>query len=81
MKWSVFRIARLFHIFCYYGHIMNSIATFFKGVISEAKKTTWLSPVEALGHTAIVIVISVAVGFYLGLFDGIFSKLLQSLIA
>ncbi len=59
---------------------MNSIATFFKGVISEAKKTTWLSPTEALGHTAIVVVISVAVGFYLGFFDGIFGKLLQTFI-
>jgi preprotein translocase SecE subunit len=59
---------------------MNSIATFFRGVISEAKKTTWLSPTEALGHTAIVVVISVAVGFYLGFFDGIFGKLLQTFI-
>ena len=60
---------------------MNSVITFFKGVGSEAKKITWLSPAEAMGHTAIVVVLSVAVGFYLGLFDGIFSKLLQMLIA
>ena len=60
---------------------MNSVATFFKGVISEAKKTTWLSPTEAFGHTLIVVILSLAVGFYLGLFDGIFSKILQALIA
>ncbi len=60
---------------------MNSVATFFKGVWSEAQKTTWLSPAEALGHTAIVVVLSVGIGFYLGLFDGIFSKLLQMLLA
>jgi preprotein translocase SecE subunit len=59
---------------------MNSITTFFKGVISEAKKTTWLSPTEALGHTAIVIVLSAAVGYYLGLFDGIFGNLLKIFI-
>ncbi len=59
---------------------MNSIATFFKGVISEAKKTTWLSPTEALGHTAIVIILSALVGYYLGLFDGIFGNLLKVLI-
>ncbi|HQV65009.1 MAG TPA: preprotein translocase subunit SecE, partial [Candidatus Paceibacterota bacterium] len=68
-------------IFCYIHTIMNSVITFFKGVGSEAKKTTWLSPTEALGHTAIVVVLSVAVGFYLGLFDGIFNKVLQMLIA
>ena len=60
---------------------MNSVVTFFKGVWTEAKKTTWLSPTEALGHTAIVVVISVAVGFYLGFWDGIFNKILQNLIA
>lgn len=56
---------------------MNSIVTFFKGVITEAKKTTWLSPIEALGHTGIVVVLSVVVGFYLGFWDGLFGKLLQ----
>jgi preprotein translocase SecE subunit len=59
---------------------MKSVTTFFKGVISEAKRTTWLSPTEALGYTAIVIVLSVAVAYYLGFFDGIFSKVLQELI-
>jgi preprotein translocase SecE subunit len=60
---------------------MNAIATFFKGVWSEAKKTTWLSPAEAFGHTIIVVVLSVAVGFYLGAWDGLFNKLLQTLLA
>lgn len=60
---------------------MQSILTFFRGVISEAKKTTWLSPTEALGHTAVVIVLSVLVGYYLGLFDGIFSKALSVIIS
>jgi preprotein translocase SecE subunit len=59
---------------------MNSITTFFKGVASEAKKTTWLSPTEALGHTMIVIVLSVFVGYYLGFFDGIFAKVLKVFI-
>ncbi len=59
---------------------MNSIVTFFKGVITEAKKTTWLSPSEALGHTGIVVVLSVIVGFYLGFWDGLFSKLLQMVL-
>ncbi len=59
---------------------MNSVVTFFKGVAAEARKTTWLSPTVAFGHTAIVIVISVLVGYYLGLFDGIFSKALSILI-
>jgi preprotein translocase SecE subunit len=59
---------------------MKSVTTFFQGVISEAKKTTWLSPAEALGHTAIVVILSVFVGYYLGLFDGIFSKILQTII-
>jgi preprotein translocase SecE subunit len=60
---------------------MNSVITFFKGVASEARKTTWLSPTEALGHTAIVVVLSVLIGYFLGLFDGIFSHALSILIA
>jgi preprotein translocase SecE subunit len=59
---------------------MNTVVTFFKGVISEAKKTTWLSPFEAFGHTVIVVVLSILVGYYLGLFDGIFSQVLKVFI-
>jgi preprotein translocase SecE subunit len=59
---------------------MKTVTTFFQGVISEAKKTSWLSPAEALGYTAIVIVLAIAIGYYLGLFDGIFSKVLESVI-
>ncbi len=60
---------------------MNSVITFFRGVLSETKKTTWLSPIEALGHTVIVIVISLLIGYYLGFFDGIFGKILGMFIA
>lgn len=59
---------------------MNAITTFFKGVWAEAKKTTWLTPAEAFGHTIIVAVLSVAIGFYLGAWDSVFSNLLQKLI-
>lgn len=59
---------------------MKSVTTFFRGVVSEAKRTSWLTPTEALGYTAIVIVLSVIMGYYLGLFDGIFSKVLESVI-
>ncbi len=60
---------------------MNSVVTFFKGVMSEAKKTTWLSPIETLGHTLIVVTISLVIGFYLGFFDGIFGNILEAIIA
>jgi preprotein translocase SecE subunit len=60
---------------------MNSVITFFKGVATEAKKTTWLSPFQALGHTAIVVVLSVVAGYYLGLFDVVFGNILESFIA
>jgi len=60
---------------------MKSVTTFFQGVISEAKKTTWLSPTMGLGHTAIVIILSVLVGYYLGFFDGIFGNILEFFIA
>jgi preprotein translocase subunit SecE len=54
---------------------------FLKDTLSEFKKVTWPARDMTIGHTIIVIVLCVLVGYYLGFFDGIFSQLLQAIIS
>ncbi|NCS99381.1 preprotein translocase subunit SecE [Candidatus Parcubacteria bacterium] len=53
---------------------------FFKKVKGEMTHTVWPTRNQTIAFTAIVIVISIAIAYYLGLFDYIFSQILGSLI-
>lgn len=48
---------------------------FFKETISELKKVTWPSREEAIRLSIMVIAVSVAVGFMLGIVDQVFTWL------
>lgn len=56
---------------------MNSIATYFKGIAHEMKTVAWPSPQTIIGYTVAVIVISFFCGYFMGIFDVVFEKLLQ----
>ena len=56
---------------------IDKIRTFFKEVISEAKKIDWPTRREAFKYTLIVISISVAVAIFLGGLDYIFIRILE----
>ncbi|MFT5359612.1 MAG: preprotein translocase subunit SecE [Candidatus Paceibacteria bacterium] len=53
---------------------------FLKKVKGEMTHTTWPTRKQTINYTIIVIVISLFVAYYLGLFDIIFSKLLGEII-
>ena len=53
---------------------------FFKKVKGEMTHTTWPTRNQTIAYTAIVIAISIAVAYYLGLFDYIFSQILTEVI-
>lgn len=53
---------------------------FFREIISELKKVTWPSREETTNLTVIVLVVSVAVGIFLGAVDYIFTQLINVLI-
>lgn len=56
------------------------IINFFKAVGAEFKHVVWPKQHQVIWFTAIVIVVSVAAGYYLGLFDLIFTKLLEVIL-
>jgi preprotein translocase subunit SecE len=53
---------------------------FFKKVKGEMTHTTWPTRKQTINYTLIVILISFAVAYYLGLFDYIFSQILGKLL-
>ena len=54
-------------------------AGFIADIVAELKKVTWLTWNEALRLTALVLVISIAVGLILGGLDYVFSILVNKL--
>jgi len=59
---------------------MLKVATYIKEVIREIKKVTWPSKKQTQDMTLLVIVVSLAVGLYIGLLDTIFQKLMASIL-
>lgn len=59
---------------------MNKIIEFFKEVIAEAKHVNWPSRKQSINFTLAVLIVSVLIAYYLGLFDFIFSKGLEQLL-
>jgi len=54
---------------------------FLGDVKAEVKKVTWPSKNEALGGTAVVVIVVFLVAVFLGIVDTILSKIVESLIA
>jgi len=55
-------------------------AQFIRDIIGELQKVTWPSREEVLRLTGVVILISLAIGFVLGVLDVGFSRILKVLV-
>ena len=53
---------------------------FLAEVKAEVRKVTWPTRAEALGGTAVVVVVVLIMALFLGVVDAILSKIVQSLI-
>ena len=53
---------------------------FLAEVRAEVKRVTWPTRAEALGGTAVVVVVVLIMAVFLGVVDAILSKIVQSLI-
>lgn len=53
---------------------------FLAEVRAEVNKVTWPTRAEALGGTAVVVVVVLIMALFLGVVDAILSKIVQSLI-
>lgn len=60
---------------------MSKITEYFKETKTELKHVIWPSKSQTMYYTLIVILLSVLIAYYLGIFDFIFSLLLQKIIA
>ncbi len=60
---------------------MSKITEYFKETKIELKHVIWPSRRQTLYYTLAVIVLSVVIAYYLGLFDFIFSQGLTKIIA
>ena len=59
---------------------MSKITEYLKETKTELKHVIWPSRQQTIYYTIIVIVLSVIIAYYLGLFDYIFSQLLGRFI-
>lgn len=60
---------------------MSKLTEYFKDTKAELKHVNWPSRRQILSSTVVIIILSVIVGYYLGVFDFIFSKLLGQVIS
>ncbi|MFA5999608.1 MAG: preprotein translocase subunit SecE [Candidatus Paceibacterota bacterium] len=60
---------------------MSKITEYLKETKSELKHVLWPTRAQAFYYTIIVVVLSVLVAYFLGIFDFIFSKGLEKLIS
>jgi len=60
--------------------IVAKIRSYVTDVVAEMKKVSWAKRKELIGATALVMVISVFMAAYVGLFDFIFSRLLALIL-
>ena len=61
--------------------ILDSIERYFKETIGELRKVSWPTRKEALGLTAIVLVVLFIMSMYLGLLDYIFTRIFALIFA
>jgi len=59
---------------------MSKIIEYFKETKTELKHVIWPSRNQTFYYTLIVIILSVVIAYYLGIFDFIFSQILQKII-
>jgi preprotein translocase SecE subunit len=59
---------------------MDSITTYFRGVIQELKKVKWPTQTTAYVLTALVIALTLLIGAYLGLVDQLTSYLFDKFV-
>ncbi|MFH1401590.1 MAG: preprotein translocase subunit SecE [Parcubacteria group bacterium] len=60
--------------------IFTKIQTFLKEVLVEMKKVNWPTRQETIRYTLVVIGVSVGVAIFLGGFDFLFTRLLNTFI-
>ena len=60
---------------------MSKIIEYFKETKTELKHVIWPSRSQTFYYTLVVVVLSILTGYYLGIFDYLFSKGLAKLIS
>ena len=60
---------------------MSKITEYFKETKTELKHVIWPNRRQTLYYTLIIIILSVLVAYYLGIFDFIFSRGLEKIIS
>ncbi len=60
---------------------MSKITEYFKETRTELKHVIWPTRIQTLFYTLIVIVLSVIIAYYLGIWDFIFSKGLEKILS
>ncbi|MFH2105477.1 MAG: preprotein translocase subunit SecE [Parcubacteria group bacterium] len=58
----------------------NRVVNYIKEAKEELSKVVWPSRAELIRHTLIVVGVSLAVAFFLGVFDFVFGRVLERLI-
>ena len=61
-------------------NITQKINLFFKEVLVEMKRVSWLSQKDVLRYTGIVLAITIVVAAFLGGLDYIFTEIIKSFI-
>ncbi|MCF7833726.1 MAG: preprotein translocase subunit SecE [Candidatus Pacebacteria bacterium] len=59
---------------------MSKITNYFKEVQGELKHVVWPSKLQTIHYTIIVVVLSVLVAYFLGVFDFIFLRMLNLIV-
>ena len=59
---------------------MNKATIYIKEVREEMKHVTWPTRDQTIFYTIAVLIVSVAIAYYLGLFDALFTKGLEWLL-
>jgi len=59
---------------------MSKFTEYLKETKSELKHVIWPSRNQTIYYTLIVIILSIVIAYYLGIFDFIFSQALQKII-
>lgn len=59
---------------------MANLFAYFRETKEEMKHVTWPTRKQTFVYTALVIVISIVVSLYLGVFDALFTKIISSLL-
>ena len=59
---------------------MSNLGNYFRDTLAEMKQVSWPTQKQAFLYTALVIVISVFVSFFLGAFDFLFTRAVEFIV-